>query len=69
MALLFLRMDEYGGQTLEIEGFNSDGYLVIDSWKFHPDWCKKVGAQKSLKWAICIFWDKINQMQVIGKIN
>lgn len=42
-------MDEYGGQTLEIEGFNSDGYLVIDSWKFHPDWCKKVGAQKSFK--------------------
>ena len=40
-------MDKYDGQTLEIEEFNSDGYLVIDYWEFHPDWCTKVEVPKS----------------------
>jgi len=42
-------MDKYDGQTLEIEEINSDGYLVIGGWKFHPDWCTKAEVQKSFK--------------------
>lgn len=40
-------MDKYDGQTLEIEEINSDNYLDIDDWIFHPNWCTKVEAPKS----------------------
>ena len=62
-------MDEYDGQTLEIEEINSDGYLVIDDWNFHPDWCTKVEAPKPKVGDRCIFWNEDKSGAVIGKLT
>ena len=62
-------MDKYDGQTLEIEEINSDGYLVIDGWKFNSDWCKKVEAPKPNKPKVgdlCIFWDNDKSEAIVG---
>ena len=64
-------MDKYDGQTLEIEEINSDGYLVIDGWKFNSVWCTKVEAPNQRKVGDrCIFGNEDkSEMQVIGKLT
>ena len=62
-------MDKYDGQTLEIEEFDSDGYLVIDDWGFNPDWCTKVEAPKLKVGDRCIFWNKDKSDAVIGQLT
>ncbi len=62
-------MDIYDRLLLEIEKINSYGHLVIDGWRFHPDWCTKAEAPKPEVGDICIFWDEDKSGAVIGKLT
>lgn len=62
-------MDEYDGQTLEIEEINFEGYLGIDGWNFNPNWCTKVEAPKLKVGDLCIFWNYKKSDAVIGKLT
>ncbi len=64
-------MDEYDGQTVKIDEINSDNYLDIDDWIFHPDWCTKVEVSESTFKVgdRCILWNEDKSDAITGKLT